>query len=75
MLWFTQPEGGDNMAAEMRRFTISVTPDMEKDLDFAKKTWYCEKSQNEMMKDLIIRGLNLLKGEHRIGTDSHEKTA
>ena len=49
------------MSSEMRRFTISITPDMNVKLDEAKKETYYRDTQNEMIRDLIIRGLQGLK--------------
>ncbi len=54
------------MATEQRRFTISVTPDMEIDLDAAKKERYYKDTRNEMIKDLIARGLDALKAENEV---------
>ena len=48
------------MATDLRRFTISITPTMETDLDRAKKECYYKSTQNEMIRDLIIRGLETL---------------
>ena len=48
------------MATDLRRFTISITPAMEVDLDKAKKERYYKDTQNEMIRDLIIRGLGTL---------------
>lgn len=51
------------MASEKKRFTISVTPSMEVDLDAAKKERYYKGTQTEMIRDLILRGLDSLKSE------------
>ena len=51
------------MAAERKRFTISVTPSMELDLDAARKARYDNGTQTEMLRDLIVRGLASLKAE------------
>lgn len=40
------------MATDLRRFTISITPTMEVDLDKAKKERYYKDTQNEMIRDL-----------------------
>lgn len=47
------------MGTELKRFTISVSPDMESDLDMAKKEQYYKSPQSEMFRDLITRGLNV----------------
>ena len=55
------------MATDLRRFTISITPTMEVDLDKAKKERYYKDTQNEMIRDLIIRGLGTLNLEGKVG--------
>ena len=51
------------MAAAVKRFTISITPKMEADLDSAKQRRYYRDTQNDMIRDLIIRGLAALEAE------------
>lgn len=51
------------MATDLKRFTISVTPSMEAELDLAKKNRYYRGTQNDMIRDLINRGLASLKNE------------
>lgn len=51
------------MATDMRRFTISVTQSMNKELDKAKREIYYKDTQNNMIRDLIVRGLQSLKTE------------
>ncbi len=51
------------MATDLKRFTISVTPSMEAELDSAKKERYYRGTQNDMIRDLINRGLASLKEE------------
>ena len=51
------------MATDLKRFTISVTPSMEAELDSAKKERYYRGTQNDMIRDLINRGLASLKDE------------
>jgi metal-responsive CopG/Arc/MetJ family transcriptional regulator len=48
------------MATDLKRFTISITQSMEVDLDRAKKARYYKDTRNEMIRDLIIRGLATL---------------
>nr|WP_317414068.1 hypothetical protein [uncultured Solibaculum sp.] len=54
------------MATGLKRFTISVTPSMEMDLDRVKKEHYYKDTQNDMIRDLIIRGLASLKEEQPV---------
>ena len=51
------------MATSSKRLTISVTPDMEADLDAAKRELYNNETQNNMIRDLIRRGLQNAKTE------------
>jgi metal-responsive CopG/Arc/MetJ family transcriptional regulator len=61
---------GENMAANLRRFTVSINQDMEVDLDKAKKEAYYKETQSEMIRDLINRGLASLK---EAGDSNHNK--
>lgn len=54
-------KGGTDMATDLKRFTISVTPALEKRLDKAKKEHYYKTTQNDMIRDLITLGLNVLQ--------------
>ena len=45
------------MAAELKRITFTVTPDMEPLLDRAKKIFY-DRTQSEMIRILISTGLD-----------------
>lgn len=54
------------MATNLRRFTISITPSMDADLDAVKKDRYYKSTQNDMIRDLISRGLEALKAENRV---------
>lgn len=51
------------MATNLKRFTISITPKMEKDLDSVKQKIYYKGTRNAMIRDLIIRGLASLENE------------
>ena len=59
-------KGGEKMAEKaenLRRITISITPSMEVELRQMKKERYCKDTQNNMIRDLIIRGLASLQCE------------
>lgn len=60
------------MATTLRRFTISITPSMDADLDAAKKERYYKSTQNDMIRDLISRGLEALKAENEAENDEHD---
>ena len=49
------------MTANSKRFTISVTESMEKELEAVKQEVYSGTSQDEMIRVLIRRGLASLK--------------
>lgn len=51
------------MAAGLKRFSVSVTPSLEVELKLVKKERYCKDTQNEMIRDLIVRGLASLQSE------------
>lgn len=52
------------MAADSKRFTISITPSMEVDLNAVKEQCYGDGTRNDMIRDLISRGLASLKSEN-----------
>ncbi len=56
------------MDTEIKKLTISISSSMELELDVAKRECYREGTQNDMMKDLIARGLaslNVGKGQRK----------
>jgi metal-responsive CopG/Arc/MetJ family transcriptional regulator len=63
------------MGTDLRRFTVSITRDMEIDLDTAKKEAYYKDSQSEMIRDLINRGLVSLKEENEARNKNRGKSA
>lgn len=63
------------MATNLKRFTISVTPDMVEKLADAKREIYYNATQNEMIRDLIETGLNSLQTESKKRQGQHDKTA
>ena len=60
------------MATALKRFTISVTPSMESSLDKAKQAFYYKNTQNEMIRDLIIRGLETLDTKEKVEKSEEE---
>ena len=53
------------MKADTRRYSSSVTKDMDADLKAVKEELYSEDSQSEMFRDLIARGLDAWKASER----------
>ena len=51
------------MATDLKRFNISITDEMEINLNEEKKETYYAKTQTEMIRDLIARGLVALREE------------
>lgn len=49
--------GGESMDAKIKKLTISISSSMGLELDVAKKVCYREGTQNDMIRDLIVRGL------------------
>lgn len=45
------------MDTKIRKLTISISSSMELELDMAKRGRYRESTRNDMIKDLIVRGL------------------
>ncbi len=48
------------MNTEVKKLTISISSSMESELDVAKRECYRESTQNDMIRDLIARGLTSL---------------
>ena len=49
------------MATDMKRFTISVTDEMECQLDKVKQAKYYNTTKNNMIQDLIVMGLEVMQ--------------
>ena len=59
------------MATEMNRLTVSVTPQIEKEIKKMRMTKeFCESSRSEIIRYLIIRGL-----EHHNNTKNHNNAS
>lgn len=48
---------------ELKRFTISVAPELDEKLDRVKKEYYYKETQSDMIKELIALGLKTVKEE------------
>lgn len=51
------------MATDLKRFTISVTSELQKKLDKVKQERFYKATQNDMIRELINRGLEALEKE------------
>ena len=57
------------MSTELKRFTISITPEIEAKLDSLKQRLYYRNTRNTMIRDLIVRGLASLEAEEEAKDD------
>lgn len=57
------------MATDMKRFTISVTDEMEVQLDRMKQIKYYNTTRNKMIQDLICVGLETMQKELGLSKD------
>jgi|GEM_PF-830201 len=48
------------MATEMKRLTFAVTKEMEALLNRAKKDIFYDKNQSDMIRELVMAGLNAM---------------
>ena len=62
-LKYTTWKGSEEMATSMKRFTISVTDDMDRKLDRMKQVKYYNTTRNKMIQDLIMLGLETMSKE------------
>jgi len=53
------------MTTDKKSFTISITTELNQELNEAKKTYY-KNTQNEMIKDLIMRGLQDINMKEKV---------
>lgn len=56
-----QRKGSERMATELKRFTISVTDEMNVRLDRLKQARYYNVTRNRMIQDLINMGLDVMQ--------------
>ena len=61
------------MSTELKRFTISITPEIEAKLDSLKQRLYYRNTRNTMIRDLIIRGLASFEAEEEAAKDKDKK--
>ena len=68
------PKGDKNVATDLKCFTISITDELEMDLNEEKKETYYAETQSEMVRDLIARGLVALRAKKAVKEKDHKKT-
>ena len=68
------------MATDLKRFSISVTDEMEVRLDKMKQIKYYKTSKNKMIQDLLCIGLDVMQkemdslGQSKISTNFSDDT-
>ena len=68
------------MGTDLKRFSISVTDEMEVRLDKIKQLKYYKTSKNKMIQDLLCIGLDVMQkemdslGQSKISTNFSEDT-
>ena len=63
------------MAADLKRFTISIPAELEMDLHEEKEETYYAETRSEMLRDLIARGLISLRAEKAAKATGCDQTA
>ncbi len=51
------------MATELKRMTFVVTPDMEEALNSIKKEMFYNRTQSDMIRELVTAGVRAIKDE------------
>ena len=51
------------MSTELKRFTISITPEIESKMDALKQRLYYRTSRTAMIKDILLRALASFEAE------------
>ena len=54
------PKGGEHVATTLTRLTFVVTKEMEPLLVNAKKNWFYDRTQSDMIRELVLAGLETL---------------
>lgn len=62
------------MNIELKRLTVSVSPSIGLSLEEAKKEQYRGVTQSDMIRDLIVRGLESVKQEKTEEENGRKKT-
>lgn len=51
------------MAAGLKRMTFVITPDMEAPLDSIKKEFFYDRTQSDMIRELVSAGVRAMRAE------------
>lgn len=60
------------MATELKRLTFVVTQDMEPLLAKVKKEFFYDKTQSDMIRELLMAGLNAIEDDRKNGKTGPE---
>ena len=55
------------MATELKRMTFVVTPEMEEPLNSIKKEMFYNRTQSDMIRELVSAGVRAIKAEKAAG--------
>ena len=61
------------MSTELKRFTISITPEIESKMDSLKQRLYYRNTRSTMIRDLLLRGLASFEAEEEAAKDKDKK--
>jgi metal-responsive CopG/Arc/MetJ family transcriptional regulator len=63
-IWFSEPKIKEiDMATELRRFMVSITPELETALDRFKQRLFYNKTQSEMVRAVLKLGIQALEAK------------
>lgn len=51
------------MPTKLKRFTFVITPDMKEPLDSLKREMFYNRTQSDMIRELITAGIRAMKAE------------
>lgn len=51
------------MATGLKRMTFAITPDMEAPLDSIKKEFFYDRTQSDMIRELVSAGVRAMRAE------------
>lgn len=63
------------MATELKRMTFVVTPEMEEPLNSIKREMFYNRTQSDMIRELVSAGVRTIKAEKAAKENRQERTA
>lgn len=61
------------MATELKRMTFVVTPEMEGRLDSIKREMFYNRTQSDMIRELVSAGVRAIKAEKEVKENRCER--